>query len=305
MYNTLQRGLSSKNGLVRKGSTAALQIPKMFRALRTRPADLEQTPPVFANSVPKSGTHLLVQIVEGLPGRVNYGAFLSSMTSSFQFRERTPASVSRFIGHMQPGEIIRGHLFHDPQCAAELDRRNVVHCLVYRDPRDVVLSEAHYLRKMNRWHRLHEYFRNVDSIEAAIELSIRGLQPPVPGILYPNIGERYRRYVPWISHENCLAIRFEALRSKAVTEVVRQIAEFYASRSTVPADVDAWVAAMLAGIAPSRSHTFRSGSKAGWKQAFTRQHRELFHEFTGDLLVELGYEPDAEWVHQEYAPSTS
>ena len=62
---------------------------------------------------------------------------------------------------------------------------NVVHYFIYRDPRDVVVSEAHYLRDMNRWHRLTPYFRKFESIDDAIMLSINGLEPPVAGIDYP------------------------------------------------------------------------------------------------------------------------
>ena len=85
----LREGLSSRNGFVRKGARAALFVPKWLRSWSVGPEDLAARPPVLANSFPKSGTHLLAQIIDGLPHRVNYGAFLGSETSSFQLRERT------------------------------------------------------------------------------------------------------------------------------------------------------------------------------------------------------------------------
>ncbi len=39
----------------------------------------------------------------------------------------------------------------------------------------------------------------------------------------------------------------------------------------------------------------RSGKTAQWRQHFGAEHVTLFKELTGDLLVRLGYEPDAEW----------
>src|SRR3990172_7389768 len=93
----LQRGLSHKNSLVRKGSTVLLGVPKWYCARRAAVEEFAKSPPVLANSVPKSGTHLLAQIVAGLPDRRNYGAFLSSMTSSFRFQMRTPASWARVV----------------------------------------------------------------------------------------------------------------------------------------------------------------------------------------------------------------
>jgi hypothetical protein len=133
---------------------------------------------------------LLLQLIEGLPDRVNYGAFLASMTSSFQFRERSVESTRRYIRRFVPGEIVRGHLFFHELYSKELRSRNAVHFFIYRDPRSVVLSEAHYLREMNRWHRLHPYFRRL-SIDDAITLSITGFDPPIPGIEYPNIADRF------------------------------------------------------------------------------------------------------------------
>jgi hypothetical protein len=251
---------------------------------------------VLANSFPKSGTHLLVQILEGLPDRVNYGAFLGSETSSFQLRERSPANTCGFIRGFVPGEIIRGHLYHEPLYADELAKRHTVNYFIYRDPRDVVVSEAHYLRDMNRWHKLHRYFRQAATMEDAIMLSINGLDPPVPGIPYPDIAARFNRYVGWLGRDDCLSIRFEDLVSERQPELIRQIADFYAPRTLTPFDVNAAVATMSTLIAPQKSHTFRSGKKAGWEREFTPSHRERFAELAGNLLIRLGYEPNLDWA---------
>lgn len=292
----LRKSLTSKNGFVRKGARALLLIPRRFRQLRTTTNALAVQPPVFANSFPKSGTHLLVQIVEGLPDRTNYGTFLASNISSFQLRERSSENTCHFIRGFVPGEIVRGHLYFETLYADELNRRHTVNYFIYRDLRDVVVSEAHYLREMNRWHRLHPYFRDAASIEDAIMLSINGFDPPVPGIYYPNIGERWARYHGWLQRDDCLSIRFEDLVSERQPEIVRSIAEFYAPRTSTPFNVDAAALAMAALIAPKKSHTFRSGKKAGWQKEFTAAHRARFAEVAGNCLVELGYEPNLDWA---------
>ena len=51
-------------------------------------------------------------------------------------------------------------------------------------------------------------------------------------------------------------------------------------------------------IAPKKSHTFRSGKKAGWQREFTAAHRARFAEVAGDLLVRLGY--FVNWVQDIY-----
>jgi hypothetical protein len=297
MLKFLQQRLSSHNGFVRKGASAALSVPKWWNRVRARPEDYRVAPPVLANSFPKSGTHLVFQIVDGLPNSANYGAFLASMTSSYRFRERSPDNASRFIGGFGPGEIARGHLFFDPQNAADLARKNVVHYFVYRDPRAVVVSEAHYLRDMNRWHRLAPYFRRVSTMEDAIMLSITGFDPPITGLVYPNIAARFQRYQGWLRHDDCLAIRFEDLASVERPAIIRQMAEFYAAHCSAATDIEACLASMSAGIAPSKSHTFRSGQKAGWQREFTDEHRRVFDLLTGELLIELGYETNHDWAH--------
>lgn len=296
MIDYLQNQLSSKNGFVRKGARALLLIPRWLRSLNSSTDDFAARPPIFANSFPKSGTHLLVQIIDGLPDRTNFGTFLASNTSSFQLRERSPENTCNFIRGFVPGEVVRGHLYYAAAYADELQRRSAVNYFIYRDPRDVVVSEAHYLREMNRWHRLHPYFRDAASIEDAIMLSINGFDPPVPGIYYPNIGERFGRYFGWLERDDCLSIRFEDLVSERQGELVRAIAEFYAPRTRTPFDVDAAVARMTTHIAPKKSHTFRSGKKAGWQREFTPAHRERFAEVAGELLVRLGYEPNLDWA---------
>jgi hypothetical protein len=298
MSDWLRDGLSSRNGFVRKGARAALFVPKWLRSWSATRDDFAARPPVLANSFPKSGTHLLAQISEGLPDRVNYGAFLGSETSSFQLRERTAENTCRFIRGFVPGEVIRGHLYYEPAYADALAEQNAVNYFVYRDPRAVVVSEAHYLREMNRWHRLAPYFRRVPSIADAIALSITGLNPPVPGIFYPDIVARFARYRGWLNHQDCLAIRYEDLVSDARGTVIQQMAELYARHCRDNVGINACVFAMTAAIAPEKSHTFRSGKKSGWRNEFTPELRRLFDSLAGDLLIELGYERDHTWVDE-------
>ncbi len=296
LIKKLTSGLSSHNGFVRKGTAAALRVPRFWRRLHARAGDYQAAPPVLANSFPKSGTHLLFQIVDGLPNSTNYGVFLASMTSSFRFRVRSPENASRFIRSFVPGEVVRGHLFFHPQNAADLRDKNVVHYFVYRDPRDVVVSEAHYLREMNRWHRLAAYFSKFPSNDEAIMLSIRGFDPPIAGIEYPNVAERFARYAGWLHRDDCLALRFEDMASDNRPTVIRRMAEFYAGHCRQRVDVDACIQAMTSSIAPQKSHTFRSGKKSGWKHEFTAEHRRVFDELAGDLLIQLGYETNHDWA---------
>jgi hypothetical protein len=48
-------------------------------------------------------------------------------------------------------------------------------------------------------------------------------------------------------------------------------------------------------INPKKSPTFRSGKTGEWKKHFTDEHKKIFKEVAGDLLVKLGYEKDNNW----------
>jgi hypothetical protein len=52
---------------------------------------------------------------------------------------------------------------------------------------------------------------------------------------------------------------------------------------------------LIDAIQPQKSHTFRAGKTGGWKEHFTPEHKALFKEVAGDLLVQLGYEQDNDW----------
>jgi len=291
--------LHHQNGLVRKGTIAVLQVPRYVRAWTRKADELENNPPVLANSFPKSGTHLLEQITSAVPGSQNYGIFLSSMTSSYRFLERGEADTLRIIRSFQAGELIRGHLFHAESYERRLCERKVVHYFIYRDPRDVALSEAHYLRSINRWHKLHPYFRDVPKLEDAITLAIRGMAEQYPELNFPNIGQRFGRYAPWLDSSAVCSVRFEDLVGENRDIEIQRLADFYVQHTVNSIDAETLAEKMRGNIAPERSHTFRKGRSGGWRQQFTLEHRKLFQEITGNLLVQLGYEQDDDWVERE------
>lgn len=51
----------------------------------------------------------------------------------------------------------------------------------------------------------------------------------------------------------------------------------------------------LTGIQPE-STAIINGESQDWEALFTAEDRAFFHEQTGDLLLELGYEPTADWA---------
>lgn len=295
VHRLLDRGMYSRSGLVRKSCIFLLQTSKRLLHRGAAAADYRARPPVLSNSFPKSGTHLLDQIVAGLPNRVNYGGFLASLTSSFQMRPRSDESVFRYIRATTPGENVRAHLYFKPAYAAELAQLNFVHYFIFRDPRDVIVSSCHYLRSINPWHRWRKYFKRCATFEEALLLSIHGLRSSAGATLVPNVAERFAPFEGWLDRSDVCVVRFEDLRGDDQQAHLDRMLDFYADRSSAPFDRPAVVAQIRRCMVPEKSHTFRQGSGGGWREAFTPACREAFKQVAGDLLVRLGYEANHAW----------
>jgi hypothetical protein len=90
-------------------------------------------------------------------------------------------------------------------------------------------------------------------------------------------------------------VHFEEL-IRAREETLGRIFDFVVERG-FPSKIErsCAVSMLAASIDPSRSPTFRRGQIGGWREEFTAEHKALFKEVAGDILIELGYERDHRW----------
>lgn len=248
---------------------------------------------VIANSVPKSGTHLLVQILEALPDIRDWANFIAS-TPSLNLKETKGSVSARRLHNLASGELVGAHLFHSEEVRAAIKERGILHYFIYRDPRDIIVSEVNYLTKMNRWHRLHKIFRGFENINDGYRYSIVG-EPNQSKFYYPNIAERFARYEPWISDPSVVALKFEDLRGPEALTWVRHIVKAHWSANAESYDLEVAMLKCYKNINPERSHTFSQGRSGGWRNAFDEELKDLFKEVAGDLLIRLGYEKDHNW----------
>lgn len=291
LWSTIRK----KSNVARKSVAFANQIPRAIVRTRATPEDYRRRPPLLANSFPKSGTHLLMQILEALPGNRYFGSFIAS-TPSITFREHSAAAHLNRINRLVPGELAGAHIFYDPAYAETLARLNVAHFFVYRDPRDVAVSEAHYLAHMNRWHRMHRYFARLETDAERISASILGMSPTECPYDFQDIGKRFARYRGWLDRNDVCALRYEDLIAADRADTLNRVASFYADHTQGGHhDRAALIASIEANIQPQKSHTFRSGRAGGWQKAFKPEHKEQMKAVAGTLLVELGYENDLDW----------
>ncbi|MDO8902475.1 MAG: hypothetical protein Q7V15_14095, partial [Phenylobacterium sp.] len=168
---------------------------------------------------------MLMQVARSLPNGRYYGSFLAQ-TPSLTMRLRTQPEIDFHIGRIVPGEVVGAHLHYTEASNERIKSINALHLFIYRDPRDVLLSEAHYLGEMNRWHALHKIFAEAPSQEAGVTLAINGSDDP----RFPGVVERYSPYAGWLQAEGALAIRYEDAVGPARDSVIERVLQAWRDR---------------------------------------------------------------------------
>jgi hypothetical protein len=213
---------------------------------------------------------------------------------SLTFRERSASRTRTLIDRIAPGEILPAHLFFDPTYQHALEAKHVVHYFIYRDLRDVVVSEAYYLAQANRWHRLHRYFAALPTMEERISFSILGQGKLSVPYDYPDVAQRFKRFLRWLDLPGVRAVRYEDILSHAGRSTVRSLLDHYVSQAGAR-DTQLLADEALTSVGTRKAHTYRAGQAGGWRSEFTETHKRQMKDVAGGLLIELGYENGLDW----------
>ncbi|HZK51927.1 MAG TPA: sulfotransferase domain-containing protein [Actinomycetota bacterium] len=262
-------------------------------------------PRVLATSMPKAGTHLLSSLLKNFPKLMFSGrhyALRNFRIESSQSSEDAPVAfdwgrVERMLGSVNKGQFLTAHFPPHPQLVAILDKLDFKVVNILRDPRDVVVSSAHYLAQLER-HFLYDRMKNdFPTAEARITAVITGLPPDEQGRGLPSVSQRIARYRQWLVREDTYTCRFERLvgaRGDGSDE--DQLNEIEAIGHHIGRPLTSEAATSLAQRTWSvKSSTFRKGVIGDWRNHFTEQHKSIFKELAGPQLIELGYERDLDW----------
>jgi hypothetical protein len=258
----------------------------------SQPADL---PILLGISFPKSGTHLLDQILLGFANVAPYAKRVHSFYAEYEGesgRKRDPQQAFNWLDSLRPRDVASAHLFARPEAVARVCSEKFAPYFIFRDPRDVVVSHVFYVTDMEARHVHHEYYKSLPDFDARLKVSILGR--PDADIEFPNIAERFEPYLGWLDHPEVLKIHFEDL-IHAREATLNSIMDHLLSRISLPSPRQLILASLETSINPTKSPTFRSGKTGEWKKHFTEEHKKIFKEVAGDLLIKLGYEKDNSW----------
>ena len=259
------------------------------------PAPENGWPVLLGISFPKSGTHLLDQILLGFSRVAPFSRRLHSFYAEYEGesgRKRAPEKAIHWLDSLRAGDIASAHLFARPEVVTRACTPAFVPYFIFRDPRDVVVSHVFYVTEMEPNHVHHAYYQSLPDFDARLKVSILGR--PDADVEFPDIARRFAPYLGWLDQPSVMPIHFEDLiHDRAGT--LNHIIDHFLARVPLQTSRELLLEFLESSINPSKSPTFRSGRTGEWKKYFTREHKKAFKEVAGDLLIRLGYEQHQNW----------
>jgi sulfotransferase 6B1 len=273
------------------------QAEKLAQQVRfaSTPKPRNDWPTLLGISFPKSGTHLLDQILLGFSNVAPFSKRVHSFYAEYEGEsgeKRSPEQALAWLDSLHPCDIASAHLFARQDAVKRVCSPAFVPYFIFRDPRDVIVSHVFYVTDMEARHVHHEYYQSLPDFNTRLTVSILGR--PDTNIEFPNIADRFVPYLGWLDHPEVLTIHFEDLildRDAALTRIMNHLL----SRVSLTTSRRLILDSLEASINPKKSPTFRSGKTGEWRKHFTDEHRKIFKDVAGDLLIKLGYEKDNNW----------
>lgn len=206
---------------------------------------------------------------------------------------RTADEVLADLRAVPQGVIGWGYLDATKENASFLTEAGRVNYFIYRDPRDMLVSQVFFATDMHEEHGMHAYYDSLPDFGARLNVAVTGIDQD--GLKMVSVKQRYEGVFKWLEQRSVMCIRFEDLINNRDVILNAMLDEVEKTGSKIPTPRDKALSILVNAIQPKKSHTFRSGKTGGWKEHFTGEHKKLFKDVAGDLLVRLGYERDNNW----------
>lgn len=255
----------------------------------------DEAPPIFGNSKPKSGSHLLLQILDGLTRIMPYAYVAAEpvRTIAREGRRKTEEEILAELNGIPRGVIGWGYVEATPENVAFLCQPDRVNYFIYRDPRDMLVSQVFFATDMHEEHGMHAYYQSLPDFRERLKVAITGIDRE--GLKMVSVKQRYEGVFEWLEQPSVMCIRFEDLINNRDTTLNSMLDEVEKTGYKIPTPREKALEVLVEAIQPKKSHTFRSGKAGGWKEYFAEEHKSLFKDVAGDLVVQLGYEENNDW----------
>ena len=197
------------------------------------------------------------------------------------------------LKNLPSGVIGWGYVDATPEIVAFLCRPGRVNYFIYRDPRDMLVSQVFFATDMHEEHGMHEYYNSLGDFGERLKVAITGIERD--GLHMVSVKRRYEGVFQWLEQQYVMCIRFEDLINDRDATLAGMLDEVEKTGYKIPMARENTLSVLIEAIQPRRSHTFRSGKTGGWREFFTDEHKKLFKDVAGDLVMRLGYEKSNDW----------
>ncbi|MDN4593226.1 sulfotransferase domain-containing protein [Polycladomyces subterraneus] len=244
-------------------------------------------PKILVNTVPKSGTHLMLQLVAGIP-EIRFATSCQAWINPQNIHE---------LHKMLPGELVCGHIKYSKNNHRLLQECEVKQIFVYRDFRDIVVSYAHFIINDKHEHPLYSFYDRYLNrrFEDLVSHLIAGVQHPKCN--YPGVYEEFRHHFPWREIPGILVLRYEDLvrDQKSRFNTCRIVLDYLYGNSMNEKMKEIVIHMMMSNAIPDKSKTYRRGRIGDWKTELNDMQKETLKKQVGPLLIKWGYEKDENW----------
>jgi hypothetical protein len=281
--------------LRRRKWAVRVEMLRLGQLIRYRRFSNKHLPTVFGNAMPKSGSHILSQFLEGLS---NFTPLVFTdihpvRTYTVEGRYRSPEEILADLKRLKNGDIGWGYLRATEANIEAITQPDMVTYFAYRDPRDVIVSHILYAMTIHEGHRMRPFYQSLPSMEERVRATIAGVEDE--RYSYPDIRTDYERYLPFLEQPGVMSVRFEDLIYSREETLNSMMDKVEGKGLTITIDREEARAILNKSMSPSRSPTFRSGISGSWREHFSEVNKDLFKEIAGDLLIRLGYEASNDW----------
>ncbi len=240
-------------------------------------------------AIPKCGTNLLKRCLQELTGLPFIGG-----ASDWIMIDDKQIAQGNFISHA----------IYTKENLKKLEDNKFKVIFIYRDPRDQIVSNAHFIVDGHSgvWPR----FKNLNVVSAMnlwVTDTSSYLGPhKVNGWWNPaiknfgDLNDFYQKYLPWINCNLVYSTTFEKLVGKKgggsdeeqfieIEKIIQHL------NLDVPEDQIQDITKKIFG----NTYTFRTGQIGSWKKAFNNKLKEKVKKIVGDIVISLNYEENYDW----------
>ncbi len=218
--------------------------------------------------------------------------------------EWDPYKIDETYLSLKEGEVLCAHYPLSEKLSAVIKQEDLLCIYLYRDPRDVAVSAALYIKHVLTHHPLHSFFQGIsedDAITFILTGGIIGCEEDEKYIVHEGMRYFCKMAQEWLAQKHVVAIRYEELMPDPVTTLINALGK---ANVDVEAQAIQKVAEQLTfnGLSGGRtpgqeqkSSHFRKGITGDYVNYFSVTHKAVSKLMIGGFLIEQSYESDLLW----------